>query len=227
MQKELNEGYPRKMMHDVVRDWRKSRRDEGYEDTPGYTLVATKTVTDEDGFNTDYTWYKRESDGMNVFVFGDTDIYFPQDEYFDWEEEDDEAAKEWFDSYTGFDEEGEEERFSLGDYDLEEAKKPNDWIVDDPYGQDSGIITRDDLNEFADAVLEELNKNGADYELSYIYMTDWDILECGFSRDGYEMSTSVKIDMRKVARNPKGLMKYVSLIAIPIDVDYEKQSKEN
>lgn len=222
MPKEINEGSPRKMMHDVVRDWRKSRRDEGYEDTPGYTLVDTKTVTDEDGFNTDYTWYKRESDGMNVFVFGDTDLYFPQDEYFDWEEEDDEAAKEWFDSYEGFDEEEEEERFSLGDDDLEEAKKPKDWIVDDPYGQDSGYFTREDLTQLEDAVLENL---GGGFECTYSYITD-NLIEMGFEKDGYEFSADCMIDMRKI-RKPSDLLKYRDEIANKVLSDYQEQSKEN
>lgn len=221
MSKEINEGSPRKMMHDVVRDWRKNRRDEGYEDTPGYTLVATKTVTDKDGFNTDYTWYKRESDGMNVFVFGDTDLYFPQDEYFDWEEENDEAAKEWFDSYEGFDEE-EEERFSLGDDDLEEAKKPKDWIVDDPYGQDSGYFTREDLTQLEDAVLENL---GRGFECTYSYITD-NLIEMGFEKDGYEISADCMIDMRKI-RKPSDLLKYRDEIANKVLSDYQEQSKEN
>ena len=131
MPKEMNEDSPRKLMHDIVRDWRKSRKDEGYEDTPGYKLVAAKTVTDEDGFNTDYTWYKRESDGMNVFVFGDTDLYFPQDEYFDWEEEDDEVAKEWFDNYEGFEEEFEEEDDFSDDFEEDDDYEPYGYEEED------------------------------------------------------------------------------------------------
>ena len=69
-----------------------------------YWLINHKSVMDSDGFYTDYTWYKRASDGMNVFVFGDNDIYRPEDEDFDWETKSDEEAEEWFDSYNGFDE---------------------------------------------------------------------------------------------------------------------------
>lgn len=65
-----------------------------------YTFVSSKSVPDSDGFQTDYTWYKA-SDGTNVFVFGDNDIYKPEDGYFDHVEEDDSAAQEWFDSYRG------------------------------------------------------------------------------------------------------------------------------
>ena len=69
--------------------------------TPTYEFVSSKSVEDSDGFMTDYTWYKT-SDGRNVFVFGDSDYYRPEDGYFDHEEEDDVAAEEWFSSYTGF-----------------------------------------------------------------------------------------------------------------------------
>lgn len=68
-----------------------------------YAYVASKSVLDSDGFYTDYTWYKNQ-DGLNVFVFGDSDIYKPEDGYIDHEEEDDTAAQEWFDDYNGFEE---------------------------------------------------------------------------------------------------------------------------
>lgn len=72
-----------------------------------YKLVARKTVYDVDGFTTDYSWYKNMKSGENVFVFGDSDIYRPEDGDYDWTEENDEAAEEWFDNYRGFeDEEG-------------------------------------------------------------------------------------------------------------------------
>ena len=67
-----------------------------------FVLVARKSVYDSDGFTTDYSWYKNVSTGMNVFVFGDSDLYRPEDGEYDWEEEDDEVAEEWFDNYEGF-----------------------------------------------------------------------------------------------------------------------------
>lgn len=78
--------------------------------TPEYEFIETKQVYDSNGFLTDYTWYKDTDTGSNVFVFGDRDIYSPEDGEFDQEEENDEVAKEWFDNYEGFsdDEELEE-----------------------------------------------------------------------------------------------------------------------
>lgn len=69
-----------------------------------YQFVKAKQITDSNGFTTDYTWYK-DSTGKNVFVFGDNDIYTPDMGEFDWEEENDEAAQEWFDNYIGLEEE--------------------------------------------------------------------------------------------------------------------------
>lgn len=68
-----------------------------------YEFISSKSVLDSDGFYTDYTWYKNQ-DGLNVFVFGDNDLYKPADGYIDHEEEDDTAAQEWFDNYNGFEE---------------------------------------------------------------------------------------------------------------------------
>ena len=60
-------------------------------------LVDYKSVMDSDGFMTDYAWYTNGE--TNVFVFGDMDLYRPEDGYWDWEEENDDAAETWFSSY--------------------------------------------------------------------------------------------------------------------------------
>ena len=77
--------------------------------------VAAKSVEDSDGFLTDYVWYTNGD--KHVFVFGDSDIYRPEDEDFDWEidviegkeAESYKEAQEWFDSYKGFAEDNLEE----------------------------------------------------------------------------------------------------------------------
>ncbi len=74
-----------------------------------FEFINSKSVLDSDGFYTDYTWY-RSADGLNVFVFGDNEVYTPEAGYFDYETESDEDAQEWFDSYNGF-----------GDDDLDES----------------------------------------------------------------------------------------------------------
>lgn len=66
-----------------------------------YTLIDRKTVYDADGFTTEYSWYKCP-DGENIFIFGDSDWYTPENEEPDYETSDDDVAREWFDSYEGF-----------------------------------------------------------------------------------------------------------------------------
>lgn len=93
-----------------------------------YLFVTSKQVQDSDGFWTDYTmyahiqaptdvWYDLLRNGMTsiedipdeyiteyVFVFGDNDVYDPNDGMtsFDWECDSEREAWDWFQDYTGF-----------------------------------------------------------------------------------------------------------------------------
>lgn len=67
-----------------------------------YKLIERKTVYDFDGFTTEYSWYKCLDSGENIFIFGDSDFYTPENTEPDYETSDDEVAREWFDSYEGF-----------------------------------------------------------------------------------------------------------------------------
>ena len=75
-------------------------------ETNPYAEIESKQVPDSDGFMTDYTMYMDMNTGEYVFIFGDKDVYCPDNGYFyfDWECETEEEAKEWFDNYNGFDE---------------------------------------------------------------------------------------------------------------------------
>lgn len=81
--------------------------------------VASKIVEDSDGFMTDYVWYTNGD--KHVFVFGDSDIYRPEDGDYDWEidvvdgaeAEAYKEAQEWFDSYRGFEDEDRPYNFDL------------------------------------------------------------------------------------------------------------------
>ena len=100
-----------------------------------YLTVDSKSVPDSDGFMTDYTWYVRirctydewyrwlkSRSGYNthslgdipdeyidgyVFVFGDSDLYTPEDGEYDFECESYEEAAEWFEDYRGFEDDEE------------------------------------------------------------------------------------------------------------------------
>ena len=86
-----------------------------YSDEDNWFEVASKSVPDSDGFYTDYTWYQSVDGERNIFIFGDNEIYGPDPDYADWECDDEDEAREWFDSYNGFTEEDD-------DIELDEAK---------------------------------------------------------------------------------------------------------
>ena len=73
-------------------------------DTPDFdwALVSCKTVMDSDGFNTEYCWYTNGD--KHIFMFGDSDLVEPDEDYADWVCETEQEAKDWFNNYTGFDE---------------------------------------------------------------------------------------------------------------------------
>lgn len=70
-------------------------------DEDRFEEVAHKSVLDSDGFSTDYTMYFDHHENKYVFVFGDSDLYRPEDGDYDWECDSYEEAEEWFDDYTG------------------------------------------------------------------------------------------------------------------------------
>lgn len=94
--------------------------------------LDSKQVKDYDGFLTDYTMYLRvrttpsrwieylksqdakkgilwdDFDTSYVFVFGDKELYEPEDGDFDYECDSEAEADEWFDSYNGFEDDEED-----------------------------------------------------------------------------------------------------------------------
>lgn len=74
-----------------------------------FEMISTKSVTDTDGFKTDYTlWYDGDED--NYFtIFGDRDIYDPRMSSHDMDfGENLEEAENWFYEYEGFEDELDE-----------------------------------------------------------------------------------------------------------------------
>ena len=88
-------------LHDEIGDLNFHAKDESLKESlldSKWTLIKSKEVEDSDGFLTDYTWYEN-SDGTQVMVFGDNDIYKPEDGYFDAIFTDRKQAEDWFNSY--------------------------------------------------------------------------------------------------------------------------------
>lgn len=67
-----------------------------------YEEIASKQVYDSDGFTTDYTMYKDNVLDEYVFIFGDKDLYGPEDAEPDWTSDTEKDAWSWFNSYEGF-----------------------------------------------------------------------------------------------------------------------------
>ncbi len=70
--------------------------------TNEWEFIKGKMIKDIDGFLTSYDWYRNKDSGLNIFMFGADEA---DPDYADWETESDSEAKEWFNSYKGFDEE--------------------------------------------------------------------------------------------------------------------------
>ena len=70
--------------------------------TSEWEFIKGKMIKDSDGFLTSYDWYRNTDSGLNIFMFGEDEA---DPDYADWETESDAEAEDWFNSYTGFDEE--------------------------------------------------------------------------------------------------------------------------
>ena len=97
------------------------------DDDSEWELVDRKSVEDSDGFVTEYSWYKRGDE--HVMVFGDSDIYSPEDGDYDAEFDNEERAREWFSNYEGFTDHNEgidKNRFDCLEDECEEEKPLNE-----------------------------------------------------------------------------------------------------
>lgn len=76
---------------------------EAYPDTVGdrYYRIDIKHVKDSDGFLTDYTWWYDAATDQHIFIFGDSEVYTPEDSSPDWETDSEDTAQEWWDNYVG------------------------------------------------------------------------------------------------------------------------------
>lgn len=71
-----------------------------------FEFIRSKSVTDSDGFLTDYTLYKVQDDtyypdGGYVCIFGDNDLYDPDNTEPDMEFDNEDDAIDWFNNYDG------------------------------------------------------------------------------------------------------------------------------
>lgn len=88
-------------------------------DTSWWEEERHKDVVDHDGFYTDYTLYHNILTDEWVCVFGDRDLYGPEQGWYDAEFDTEAEAKEWFDSYNGFADDLDERLLIFGNKDRE------------------------------------------------------------------------------------------------------------
>ena len=109
-----------------------------------YDLLETKSVYDYDGFTTDYSLYGVRMDDSDDFhyyvcVFGDRDMYDPNEGSvdFDFETDDYDEALEWFDNYTGYEYDDEDEYDESYEYEYSDSLSEEYLAEDDieEYGQ--------------------------------------------------------------------------------------------
>ena len=119
-----------------------------------WKMIDVKRVTDSDGFLTDYAWYTNGN--KHIFMFGDTDFTEPNEDYADWEEDSEDAARDWFDNYHGFEEEEDD------DIDFFESKSCSDCTLNEAYNNLPKWFTDYLDSKDGIAVKRRLNSMGID-----------------------------------------------------------------
>ena len=120
-------------------------------DPERYEEIKSKQVLDSDGFYNDYTMYYDKVNNSYVFVFGDIDLY---EGTIDHEEENKEAAEEWFDGFDGFEELGESKKTEAVDTE-EKAKEVKDKVEQDIQNQGTENLV-DTTEELYDKLKKEI-----------------------------------------------------------------------
>lgn len=92
--------------------------DEETED-PKWICLDIKHVRDSDGMLTDYALYTTKDEDKYICMFGDVDIYAPDEMYADAEFDTEDEALEWFENYVGPGDE-EDDIYSSEETDSEE-----------------------------------------------------------------------------------------------------------
>lgn len=94
--------------------------DEETED-PEWIMLNKKFVRDSDGMLTEYALYTNQDEDKYICMFGDADVYAPDEMYADAEFDTEDEALEWFENYVGpGDEEDEDDIYSSEETDADE-----------------------------------------------------------------------------------------------------------
>lgn len=110
-----------------------------------WEMIRSKSVEDSDGFLTDYTMWSNKDGSKYVFVFGDNDLYSPNNTDWDWECDTYEEAKEWFEGYDN------------------EWPEYDDEIDLDEINIDEGLISQKNTLSKEESLNEEMKKFHFEY----------------------------------------------------------------
>ena len=84
------------------------------DEDPKWICLDIKHVRDSDGMLTDYALYTTKDEDKYICMFGDADVYAPDEMYADAEFDTEDEALEWFENYVGpGDEEDEDEYYDI------------------------------------------------------------------------------------------------------------------
>ncbi len=154
-----------------------------------YEWLATKDVTDADGFITQYSMYRNRETGEYIMIFGDRDIYTPYNESPDYECMNEDEAWEWFDSYQGFedDEDEDEDDDSVFSATSIEANRDDTYFgetASKKFGEKICTLGKGYTISKSKALAEE--PGGLIYEANKLGIDMWDLLEAleGMCADG-------------------------------------------
>lgn len=133
------------------------------DDEPDWELVDVKDVLDSDGFITDYALYKNADGTKFITMFGDTDIYEPDEGYADMEFDSVVEAKEWFENYKGLMDDEDEDEDSFADFDegwdiLKSSSHILQEADEEESEEDTTNTAEDDTNEKDEIDLKDYKK---------------------------------------------------------------------
>lgn len=149
-----------------------------------FEFIDRKSVQDSDGFYTDYTMYYDVVEDKYVFVFGDSDIYRPEDGDYDWECDSESEAWEWFNSYNGVGDDMDES-FEKDEY-QERVEEIATEIVQELYDRfnDLGFYNEMEFNGGLLLLFDGLDKYDADeHEAISAFLNNYPGVDIKFAGD--------------------------------------------
>lgn len=157
-----------------------------------FEYIKSKVVNDTDGFLDDYTMYKRLSDGKYIMIFGDTDMYTPENTEPDVEFDTQREADEWFNSY------GEDESIDPEDLGL------IDNISFDDVTKESKELKESSRSEMIDWIEDHWNTDdNSDYLYKVMSDLGFDIEDDSDEEEGFYANLT-NDDLKRVIDILKG-----------------------